>query len=128
MADTRKKSIFIADDEPDISALLQMAFEKEGYIVKVFKNGKDALDEVQKEIPDLVISDILMPMMNGYKLCESIKSVDKTAKTPVILLTAVYKQDHHVEMGMQQGADAYFSKPFKTERVVEVAKKLMGDV
>ncbi len=128
MTDTKSKTIVIVDDEADISAILRMAFEEEGYTVKVFANGKLALDEIVKEKPDLVISDILMPMMNGYKLCETIKSSDKTGRVPVILLTAVYKLDHHIEMGFKYGADAYFSKPFKVERLMEVAKKLMGDI
>src|SRR5512140_1819806 len=95
------KKILIADDEVDIAKILQVVFEKEGYQVKVVDNGKKALEEISKEHPDLVISDILMPILNGFKLCEAIKSDNKLSHIPVVLLTAVYRQEHHIEMGFK---------------------------
>ncbi len=128
MADDKMNEgyILIADDQPDIGFALKVLFETSGYRVKVVENGKLAMDEVKKENPILVISDILMPQMNGFKLCELIKQDARTSTIPVILLTAVYRKDHHVDMGFSHGADAYFSKPFKPEQILQVAKKLMS--
>jgi CheY-like chemotaxis protein len=128
MADEKKTEgyILIADDQPDIGFALKVLFESSGYRVKVVENGKLALDEVRKEHPLLVISDILMPQMNGFKLCEMIKQDGRTADIPVILLTAVYRKEHHVDMGFSHGADAYFSKPFKPDQILQVAKKLIS--
>jgi len=128
MTEAKNKTIIVVDDEPDVAKVLEQLFIDDGFTVKVFENGKKALEEINKERPDLVVTDILMPMLNGLKLCEAIKSDHKTAKIPVILLTAVYREEHHVEMGFQHGADAYFSKPFNPARVLEVAKQLLDQV
>ena len=125
MPENNQKTILIADDEPDISTILQLAFENQGYRVKVVANGKMALEEIKNEKPDLVITDIMMPLINGLKLCEMIKFDNAFADIPVILLTAVYTQDHHIDLGFKHGADAYFSKPFNTDRILEVSKKLL---
>src|SRR5690348_1190051 len=111
MPEEKKKTVLIAEDDPDIAKTLQVAFETQGLAVILVPNGKKAMEEIEKNRPDLVISDILMPMMNGFKLCEAIKSDNKTSYIPVILLTAVYRQEHHIDMGFKHGADAYFSKP-----------------
>ena len=125
MPEEQKKTVLIAEDDPDIAITLQVAFQSQGLATIVVPNGKKALEEIEKAKPSLVISDILMPVMNGFKLCESIKNDNKTSKIPVILLTAVYRQEHHIDMGFKYGADAYFSKPFAVERVVEVSLKLI---
>jgi CheY-like chemotaxis protein len=123
----QEKYILIADDQPDISLALQIIFQSKGYTVKVVDNGKKAWESVQANKPILVVSDILMPLMNGLKLCENIKSTSQYSDIPVILLTAVYRQQHHIDMAFGHGADAYFSKPFNAERVLEVAEKLIKE-
>ena len=125
--DANDKYILIADDQPDISLALQIIFQSRGYTVKVVDNGKKAWESVQASKPILVVSDILMPLMNGLKLCENIKSTSQYSDIPVILLTAVYRQQHHIDMAFGHGADAYFSKPFNAERVLEVAEKLIRE-
>jgi CheY-like chemotaxis protein len=123
----QEKYVLVADDQPDISLALQIIFQSKGYTVKVVENGKKAWESVQASKPILVVSDILMPLMNGLKLCENIKSTSQYSDIPVILLTAVYRQQHHIDMAFGHGADAYFSKPFNAERVLEVAEKLIKD-
>lgn len=122
-----KKLVLVAEDHEDIRRLLEIVFTQAGYQVKTVADGRAALKEIETERPDLVITDILMPYLNGFKLCESIKTDPRFSSIPVIMMTAVYRQDHHVDMGFNCGADAYFSKPFQTDKVLEVAIKLMGD-
>lgn len=125
MSEENKKRVLIAEDDADIAKTIQVAFESQGFDTVVVPDGKKAIEEIEKSKPDLVISDILMPIMNGFKLCETIKSDNKFSNIPVILLTAVYRQEHHIDMGFKYGADAYFSKPFEVKRVLEIATKLI---
>ena len=127
MAPLSEKYILIADDQQDIGLMLKMLFEKSGYRTKVVENGVKALEEIEHEKPALVVSDILMPHLNGFKLCETIKGDPRTSHIPVILLTAVYRNNQHVDMGFSYGADAYFTKPFDNNQILYVSQKLMGE-
>lgn len=106
----KKTHILIVEDNNDLQNFLQHAFEAE-YKVSIAGNGKEAWDITRKKIPDLVISDIMMPEMDGFELCELIKSTFETAHIPVILLTALSERTQKLE-GLKLGADDYITKPF----------------
>ncbi len=109
----KRPLIIIAEDDSEICQYLNSELEAE-YRIIVCSNGKEALAAVLKEIPALVISDIMMPEMDGNTLCTKIKSNVNTNQIPVILLTAKNRDDDKLE-GLETGADAYIMKPFNMD-------------
>lgn len=110
--------ILVADDEQYVTELLVRTLEAEGYSVTRASNGREALDEVEKEIPDLIILDINMPVMNGY---EALERINKKHDIPVIMLTAVLEASA-VDKSIGLGADDYIRKPFRSRELVARVK------
>lgn len=114
----RKKTsyrIVVVDDDEEIRQFLRMELEPI-YHVQTYANGQLALEAISNEVPDLVISDVMMPVMDGYQLLYRIKNNTKTSHVPVVLLTT--KTDHQSRIeGFEQGADAYIDKPFNLEEL-----------
>lgn len=106
-------TIFIVEDNIELNEFLTNLL-KSKYKVYSYYNGAEALQAAKRKIPEIIISDVLMPIMNGYTLCEKIKTNFLTSHIPIILLTANSSVDQQVE-GMQIGADIYLTKPFKPE-------------
>ncbi|UMB61742.1 ATP-binding protein [Lutibacter sp. A80] len=108
--------IFFAEDNSDmrkfVSGILSNFFQ-----IKSFVNGKECIDEMENEWPDVVISDVLMPEMNGFDLCKRIKSNIKTSHIPVILLTASTSIEDQLH-GLKDGADSYIKKPFNIQYLI----------
>ena len=113
-----KKKILVVDDEPDILKVTSIRLKKLGYNVLTAADGKEALDTMRSENPDLVLLDLVMPIMNGAEVCEQIKN-DKTLKhTPIILFTASGSSDMTAEKIKKIGADGYIVKPFEPEELM----------
>ena len=110
-------TILVADDEPINRALIQRRLERAGYRVLVAQNGREAVDVARKERPDLIILDVMMPVMDGLEACRLIKDDDATRDTPVIFLSARDETDIKVS-GLSLGANDYISKPFKAEELL----------
>ncbi|MCH7912680.1 MAG: response regulator [Deltaproteobacteria bacterium] len=106
-----EKKIFIAEDDQHFCELYQMALGIEGYNVLCAYNGKDALDRIPQENPDLVILDVMMPEMDGYEVCRRLRELPDFALTPIIMLTALATDDDKIK-GYNVGADDYLTKPF----------------
>lgn len=115
--DERKKEyiLVIAEDNTDLLTLLLQNF-RDKYRVKCFENGKEAWEYIHKRTPDLVITDIMMPLMSGTELCHKIKTDINLCHIPVIMLTAKTTKEAKLE-GLQVGADAYIYKPFLMEEL-----------
>lgn len=111
----KEYTVVIAEDSKDLLMLLQKNF-KEKYRVKCFENGKDAWDYINEKMPDLVITDIMMPVMSGTELCQKIKTDVNLCHIPVLMLTAKTTPEAKLE-GLQLGADAYVAKPFSMEEL-----------
>lgn len=115
--------IFYAEDNQEmrnyVSGILSEFFR-----IKTFRNGQECLDAMEDEWPDIVISDVQMPELNGLDLCIKIKSDLKTSHIPVILLTALTNIEDHVQ-GIRDGADAYIKKPFNVQRLVANTEALL---
>ncbi|QEK51725.1 response regulator [Pedobacter aquae] len=109
----KKYKLLIAEDNDEVRGLIADTLRDEYEIVE-FTNGQLALDYMQEEIPDLIISDIMMPGLDGLQLCEKAKSSESTSHIPFILLTARASVAHQVD-GLSIGADAYISKPFSLQ-------------
>ncbi|MBC7845983.1 MAG: response regulator [Flavobacterium sp.] len=110
-----KKTIIIIDDNTEVLSFV-FGILHEDYRILKFTNGIDALDYMEKEIPDLIISDVMMPEMDGFELCKILKTSQNTNHIPVILLTAKSSTLNRIE-GLSTGADSYISKPFSIEEL-----------
>lgn len=106
----RKERILIVEDNNDLQTFLKHAFQRD-YHVTVASDGAEAWEEIQKRLPELVISDIMMPNMDGFELCRLIKSTFDTSHIPVVLLTALTERAQQLQ-GLGLGADDYLTKPF----------------
>jgi signal transduction histidine kinase/DNA-binding response OmpR family regulator len=110
-----KNTIVIIDDNEEVLSFVNDILRDDYRIIK-FTNGQDALDFMEKEIPDLIISDVMMPEMDGFELCKILKTSLNTNHIPVILLTAKSSSANRIE-GLSTGADSYISKPFSIEEL-----------
>ena len=119
------RSVLIVDDEPNIVRSLQFLMAKAGYDVRVARDGEQALDEIARAQPDLVLLDAMMPKRDGFDVCQTIRANPGWAGVRVIMLTAKGR-DIEREKGMAMGADAYITKPFSTKEVVAQVEKLLG--
>jgi DNA-binding response OmpR family regulator len=118
------QTILIVDDEKRLVSLVQSYLTQEGYRVVTAYNGKDALPIAQKEKPDLIILDIMMPEMNGYDFMRAHRSI---SDTPIIMLTAKVDDDEKV-IGLELGADDYVTKPFKPRELMARVRNVLRRV
>ena len=116
-------SLLIVDDEQDIRSFLHESF-KDKYKVTLAVDGEDGLKKILECQPQLVISDVMMPKLDGYQLCEKIKSNIKTCHIPVILLTALEEGTDEIK-GLENGADVYIRKPFSINHLEVTVRKLI---
>ena len=122
-AEKDKNSILIVEDETEIRHLLRDIFKQE-YIIYEAADGQEALALMQKIEPSLIISDVMMPHIDGLTFCERVKNAPATCHIPIILLSAKSTDDQHLE-GYEAGADAYISKPFLTKHLTLRVRKLL---
>lgn len=113
---TRKK-ILVADDEKDIVELVAFNLEREGFAVSRAYDGQKALERVAAEKPDLVILDLMMPVIPGMEVCERIRRQETTASLPIIMLTAKSDPIDKI-LGLEIGADDYIAKPFHVRELI----------
>ena len=117
-----KKKILIVEDEPGIRLSLKDEFESEDYIVKEAENGEEGLDAARKNTPDLIILDVMMPVMNGYEVCKQLRKEGN--HVPILMLTVKDKEIDKV-LGLELGADDYVTKPFSLIEVVARVKAIL---
>ncbi len=118
------KKILIVDDEPNIVMTLEYTFKKSNYEVFIARDGQEALDIVKNNFPDVIILDIMMPMVDGFATLEQIRKDENLNHTKVIFLSAKNKESD-IEKGLALGADAYMTKPFSIKKVVEKVEELL---
>ena len=118
-----KATIYIAEDNIDLRNYISNTLSK-FVTIEVFGNGKECLDALESNWPDLVLSDVLMPELNGFDLCKRIKSDIKTSHIPVVLLTACSTIDNQVK-GLMDGADAYIQKPFNMQFLISTIESIL---
>ena len=113
LSNRKRQTIVIAEDDDEIRQYLENELSSDFYVIAC-PNGKEALKVIMKEIPSLVISDIMMPIMDGNELCAKVKSNINTNHIPVIMLTAKSRDEDRLE-GLEMGADTYIVKPFNLD-------------
>jgi DNA-binding response OmpR family regulator len=107
-----KKRILLVDDEIELVDMLTMRLEANDYAVSSAGDGQEGLDKARSLKPDLIILDLMLPKLDGYKVCRMLKFDEKYKQIPIILFTA-RAQESDVKLGKEVGADAYLTKPFE---------------
>jgi len=120
------KKILLVEDEKDLSKTIAFRLEANGYTVVTAYDGQDGFEKAKKEKPDLIILDLMLPKMDGYKVCALLKSDARHSKIPIIIFTA-RAQAEDVKMGKEVGADAYITKPFEPETLLSKIKELIKE-
>ncbi|MDD5408580.1 MAG: response regulator [Candidatus Omnitrophica bacterium] len=118
------KKILLVDDEPHIITMLENRMKHEGYEVITASDGQQALLRAQKEKPDLIILDLMLPKLDGYKVCRMLKFDEKYKHIPIIMLSA-RAQETDKKMGETVGADGYITKPFEPQVLLGRIKDLI---
>ena len=118
------KKILIVDDEPNIVMSLEYTFKKNNFEVFIARDGQEALEILKNQIPDVIILDVMMPMVDGYATLEQIKKDERLKHCKVIFLTAKNKEKD-IEKGLSLGANLYVLKPFSVKKLVEQVQGLI---
>jgi len=121
----KKNKILIVDDALDTVELLRKRFHSEGYDTAEAYNGAEALQRVSEYNPDLIVLDVMMPIMDGYEACRQLKSDEKTKYIPILMLTAKGEVEHKVK-GLDIGADDYMGKPFDYKELSARVRSLLS--
>lgn len=119
------KKILIADDEPNIVMSLEFLMEQSGYLVAIARDGEEALRQMALFAPDLVLLDVMMPLRNGYEVCQSIRENPAWDRVKIVMLSAKGR-DLEVSQGLALGADAYVTKPFSTKALITQVQELLA--
>ena len=119
-----KQKILAIEDEPDILEILQYNLEKEGYEFRGETDGEEGLSLVRRELPDLVLLDVMLPGMDGLEICRRLKYEAATREIPVIMVTA-RSEESDVVLGLEVGADDYLTKPFGPRELVARVRAVM---
>jgi len=114
--------ILVVDDEPDVVAFLEATLRADGFDVVKAYDGIGALDLVSSERPDLVLLDIMMPMMSGYEVCEQIKANPETQNIPVVCVTSAHTPDARAQ-SLRMGAATLVTKPFLAKELVAQVRR-----
>lgn len=118
------KTVLIADDEPNIVTALEYLMESSGYRVLIACNGEEALRQVAAHLPDLVLLDVMMPVVSGYRVCERMRERPEWRHIKIVMLTAKGR-DVEVAKGLSAGADLYVTKPFSTRDLLSKVRGLI---
>jgi DNA-binding response OmpR family regulator len=119
------KKILLVDDEVDLVKTISFSLEAEGYKVLVSYNGEDALNQARKENPDLILLDIMLPKLDGYKVCRLLKFDERYKHIPILMLTAK-TQEKDKMLGVETGANEYITKPFDMDQLMEKMKAYLN--
>jgi DNA-binding NarL/FixJ family response regulator len=121
------KRLLVVDDEPNLLRAVAACLKAEDYEVSTARSGHEALMQLAESLPDLIISDIRMPGMDGYKLARQLRNCARTSLVPIVFLTAKDETADRIE-GFRVGIDAYLTKPFEPEELIAVVNAILQRV
>jgi DNA-binding response OmpR family regulator len=121
-----KKRILVVEDELELIKAMQIRLEQAGYEVLIASDGQQALDKIHKEKVDLIILDLMIPKIDGYKVCRLLKFDKKYKQIPIIMLSA-RAQESDIKLSTEVYADAYIIKPFDHKVVISKIKELLKE-
>ena len=116
-----QKKILVVDDEVDLVETIRFPLEMEGFNVLVSYNGEDALNQARKENPDLILLDLMLPKLDGYKVCRLLKFDERYKHIPILMLTAKTQEKDKL-LGKETGANEYITKPFDIDELMKKVK------
>lgn len=115
--------ILVVDDEMHLAKILQFTFKHAGYEASLAHDGREALDSIERDRPDLIILDLMLPVIDGYKVCNRIKNDEELRSIPVIILSARDIESEGLEEEVE--ADLFLEKPFNTENLLDHVARLL---
>ena len=118
--------VLVVEDEESILLSLEFLLNKEGYAVSTARDGATALQLLERQPPDLVLLDVMLPLLDGFELCRTIRADPALVKTRIMLVTA-RGREAEIARGMALGADAYLTKPFSTRELMDTVRALLAD-
>ena len=118
------KQILVVEDEEDILELVSFNLKKEGYQVRGVTSGEEALQEVRRKIPSLIILDLMLPGVDGFDVCKSLKNDPRTKAVPIVMLTA-RSEEADIVIGLELGADDYLTKPFSPKELIARVRAIL---
>jgi DNA-binding NarL/FixJ family response regulator len=121
------KRLLVVDDEPNLLRAVAACLKAEAYEVSTARSGREALLQLAEAVPDLVVSDIRMPGMDGYQLARQLRGSPRTALVPIVFLTAKDETADRIE-GFRAGIDAYLTKPFEPDELIAVVNGILSRV
>ncbi len=124
MADEDKPRVLIVEDDPDLRRILSLLLRNRGYATETAEHGGAGFTALQRELPDCVLLDLMMPVMDGFELLKRIRTVERTRQLPVIILTASEDERHRLK-SQQYFADAYANKPYDIDELVTLLRRLI---
>jgi len=127
MENWKHLKILVAEDERDIRELVSFSLQFGGFTVVQATNGAEAVEQAQKELPDLILMDVRMPKMTGYEACRQMKTIDAIRETPVVFLSAK-GQESEIQTGLEVGAEEYILKPFAPDELVKQVQAVLDRV
>ncbi len=119
--------VLVVDDSPMVLEMVSAHLKQYGIEVTEANNGAEAVEKLKALTPDLVVTDVVMPQMNGYELCRWIKNNASTKNVPVIMCTTK-SEEFDKYWGMKQGADAYLTKPYHPPELIKTIKQLLSQI
>src|SRR5574344_2192107 len=119
------KKVLIVDDEPDLVETLKFVLETAGFECYTSYNGEDGLNLAREILPDLIILDVMMPKINGFKICRLLKYDSKYKNIPILMVTARSQEEDKL-IGEETGVDEYITKPFDLDALVEKVKNYLN--
>ena len=125
MRENGQPVILVADDDPDILALVSFRLQKAGYEILEARTGEEAVRVALDRLPDLAILDVMMPLVDGYEATRRLRQHEETRRMPVILLTARV-QEEDIARGFDAGADDYVKKPFSPQELGSRVQAVLG--
>lgn len=121
------KRLLVVDDEPNLLAAIAAVLRGDGFEVTTARNGRDAMLQLAKSMPDLIVSDVRMPVMDGYTFARKLRSAPHTRLIPIIFLTAKDETEDRIE-GFRSGVDVYLSKPFEPNELIVVVQSILSRI
>ena len=119
-----RRKILVVEDDADQLELVRLTLEKAGFAIGTAANGSDALVKTHSISPDLIILDLMLPGLNGFDICETLRKDPLTAAVPIVMLTGLCSEFGRLA-GLESGANEFLTKPFKVEELVSKVDKLL---